>query len=461
MNRPAQHPASFRDPSGSIISYEGRLYRRINFSYKDNYESFITDGLYERLVSDRLLLSHQEIAPFFRDPNLFKIILPETIPFISYPYEWCFSQLKDAALTTLQIQKVALEYGFTLKDASAFNIQFKDGKPLLIDTLSFEKHVEGNPWIAYRQFCQHFLAPLALMSKTDVRLNQLTKFYINGLPLSLVQKLLPFKTYFNPILLLNIHFHARIQAKFSRQFDDTKRGYRIPKSRIQALMGSLESGIKGLKYQIREKEWVEYAQEMNYNKSAFESKTDLVSRIIDEIHPQSVWDLGANTGYFSQIVANKNIPVISMDSDPSSIETNYLWCKAHDEKFILPLVMDLLNLSPAIGWMNEERSGLIERGPADLVMAFALVHHLAFSNNLPLSRIADFFGRLCRRWCAIEFVPKTDSWARRLLASRQDIFLDYDQNKFEKSFSPLFQIVNSKRIDGSERIIYLFEKRRC
>jgi hypothetical protein len=211
MPKAEQHTASFRDPSGFLFSQGGILYRQINRSYADDYSRLMESGLYERLVKAGLLIPHVELDRAERsderseersrsavehslNAEAFKIIQPERVPFISYPYEWSFSQLKDAALTTLSIHKRALKYNMALKDASAYNIQFVRGKPTLIDTLSFEKYKEGQPWVAYRQFCQQFLAPLALMAYRDVRLSQLLRVHIDGIPLDLASRLLPART---------------------------------------------------------------------------------------------------------------------------------------------------------------------------------------------------------------------------------------------------------------------------
>ena len=176
--------SSFRDPSGFMFHQDGVLYRQVNQSYQEDYDLLMESGLYQHLSSARALISHEEcsldIAPV---PGLaYKVLKPEPIPFVSYPYEWCFDQLKDAAVLTLSIARRALQYGMILKDASAFNVQFKNGRPIFIDTLSFERYLPGAPWIAYKQFCQHFLAPLALMAKKDIRLAQLMRLYINGIP---------------------------------------------------------------------------------------------------------------------------------------------------------------------------------------------------------------------------------------------------------------------------------------
>jgi hypothetical protein len=190
--------SSFRDPSGFLFIREGILYRQVNQVYREDYSRLMDSGLYEKLVKNGLLITHAETDIQPADGVLsYKVICPERVPFISYPYEWSFGQLQDAALATLSIQRRALKLGMSLKDASAYNIQFPKGKAMLIDTLSFEQYQEGEPWVAYRQFCQHFLAPLALMAYKDVRLNQLLRIYIDGIPLDLASKLLPRSTRWN------------------------------------------------------------------------------------------------------------------------------------------------------------------------------------------------------------------------------------------------------------------------
>jgi len=190
-------PSSFRDPSGFLFLRDGFIYRQVNTIYRENYDYLISSNLYKTLVDAELLIPHHEVdIKKARSDEIYKVIKPELILFISYPYEWCFSQLKDAALTTLEIQKKSLDFGISLKDCSAYNIQFRKGKPIFIDTLSFERYHQGKPWVAYRQFCQHFLAPLALMSYKDIRLNQLFRVYIDGPPLDLTSSLLPFRTRF-------------------------------------------------------------------------------------------------------------------------------------------------------------------------------------------------------------------------------------------------------------------------
>ena len=208
--------ASFRDPSGFLFTTDASLYRQVNQSYQQDFDHLMNSGLYNELVKAGLLISHQEVDIDPADPqSCYKVLQPEEIEFISYPYEWCFSQLKDAALATLKIQKIALDYDMSLKDCSAYNIQFYSSRPLLIDTLSFERYNEGKPWDAYRQFCQHFLAPLSLMAYTDIRLSQLLRVYIDGIPLDLASRLLPSRARFNLSLLMHIYMHAASQQRYS------------------------------------------------------------------------------------------------------------------------------------------------------------------------------------------------------------------------------------------------------
>ena len=186
---------SFRDPAGFVFTRDGVLYRQVNESFRSNFEALSTSGLYDALTERGLLIRHEEVDEAPADPSVAAVVIrPERVPFISYPYEWCPGQLRAGAIATLEAQKVALEHGMTLRDASAYNIQFVGGRPVLIDTLSFEPAVEGRPWVAYRQFCQHFLAPLALTSQVDVRLNQLSRVHIDGIPLDLAAALLPGST---------------------------------------------------------------------------------------------------------------------------------------------------------------------------------------------------------------------------------------------------------------------------
>ncbi|MCX6245739.1 MAG: SAM-dependent methyltransferase [Bacteroidetes bacterium] len=451
--------SSFRDPSGFLFMEEGRLLRQVNPVYADDYDFLMGSGLYEKLVENKLMVPHREISghPGCTQP-VYKVIEPETIEFISYPYEWSFSQLKDAALTTLMIQKIALEHGMTLKDSSAYNLQFRNGTPVFIDTLSFEIYHEGTPWAAYGQFCQHFLAPLALMSYTDIRLNQLLKIHLDGIPLDLAGRLLPFKTRLRFSLLMHIHLHAKARKKYEHKGSASKT-VRIKRSNLFALIDVLISAVKKLEPGKRDTEWGKYYSFTNYSDSSFSHKRELLEGFLKQTGTRTLWDLGANSGEFTQVAAQSGIDCIAFDIDPVAVETYYNHIKQEKITNVLPLIMDLTNPSPSTGWNNEERLSFSQRPRPDTILALALVHHLAISNNLPLARIAEFLSGLCQN-LIIEFVPKTDSQVRKLLESRKDVFPGYDEENFGKEFSAFFTIIAKERIRDSERILYLMKKNR-
>lgn len=449
------HPASFRDPAGFVFLEDGVIKRAVSPCFKENYDHLMSSGLYRRLVDRRLLVAHEEIE---NDSGVcdkvYRIIRPEVVPFISYPYEWCFSQLKGAALATLQALKTALEHGMVLKDASAYNVQLRRNKPVMIDTLSFEKYREGEPWKAYHQFCRHFLAPLALMAFKDVRLNQLLRVYIDGIPLDLASSLLPSGTYLKFSILSHLHLHSRSQKLSGTRLNRAG----MSKRALLALADNLENSISGLECRERAGGWSSYYETCNYSAASLRHKEAIVSGYLEALGPKTVWDIGANTGHFSRLSGDRGILTISLDHDHHVIEENYLGCLKRGETNVLPLVLDLTNPSGGAGWENKERASLVERGPADTVLALALMHHMAISNNVPFLRMAEFLARACDS-LIIEYVPKSDLQAQRLLASRDDVFDDYTVENFEKSFGQCFRIREAVRIEGSERTMYLMDRR--
>lgn len=451
--------ASFRDPGGFLFSRGGILYRQVNHTAAADYARLIESGLYERLAKANLLIAHAEADITPADSSLsFKVIQPQRVPFISYPYEWSFGELKDAALATLAIQKRALKAEMSLKDASAYNIQFAHGKPTLIDTLSFEIYQPGKPWDAYRQFCQHFLAPLALMSLVDIRLSGLLRIYIDGIPLDLASRLLPTRTRFDFGLQAHIHVHASAQTRYADTDAKPTAARGVSQNALTGLLDSLEKAVQKLNWKPAGTEWGDYYANTNYSDSAFEHKKETIARWLNETKPASVWDLGANNGQFSRLASELGIQTVAWDIDPSAVEKNYQTMKLAKEQNILPLLLDLTNPSPSLGFANEERESLAQRGPADMVFALALIHHLAISNNVPLPRLADFFAGICRQ-LVIEWVPKPDSQVQRLLRSRKDIFEGYTREGFESAFGGRFHLRAAVDVRESERRLYLLERR--
>ncbi len=459
MNRQREE-SSFRDPHGFIFFNENKLYRQVNRSYQQEYDLLLGSGLYQELVDDGLLVEHSEAdLSLAATEEAYRVIAPRPVEFISYPHEWSFSQLKDAALVTLAIQKRALAKGMSLKDCSAFNVQFDRGKPVFIDTLSFERYPEGKPWTAYRQFCQHFLAPLALMSLRDVRLSQLFRVYIDGIPLDLASSLLPLRSRFSFGLLTHIHLHARYQRRYQGEREKPGSRKKVGLNSLRGIIDSLESTVNRLKWEPGGTEWAEYYDDTNYTEAGLKSKDGILDGFLKRIPPGMVWDLGANTGRFSRIAADRGNRVISFDIDPAAVDRNYRETKGEGREDILPLLLDLTNPSPAMGWGGVERMSLAQRGPADTVLALALIHHLAISNNLPFGKIAAYMAEL-GEWLIMEFVPKSDSQIQRLLVCREDIFDNYRQESFESDFRRYFEIEDDEKIMDSKRTLYLMRRKK-
>ncbi len=451
--------ASFRDPSGYLFERDGELFRRVRRSYADDYECLMKSGLYDELVERRLLIPHQSVDEPEPDVELddYLTLKPERVDFVSYPYEWSFSQLRAAALLTLQIQHAALRFGMTLKDASAYNVQFHRGAPVFIDTLSFEIYQPDAPWVGYRQFCQHFLAPLALMSYCDIRLAKLLRVNLDGIPLDLARTLLPRRAWLNIHLFMHIRMHAGYQNRYQTATEKvTVRP--VPKKSLANLLTALETAVEKLRWDAAGTEWADYYEGDSYSEAAEEQKHQIVATYLDRAQPASVWDLGANTGEYSRLAAQRGMLTLAFDVDPACVDRNYRKMRRERETRLLPLLLDLSNPSPSLGWAHEERASLVDRGPADLVMALALIHHLAISNNVPLSRVADWFARLSGR-LIIEFVPKSDPKAQLLLANRTDVFDNYTPQDFEAAFARRFETEDRTPIPGSDRVLYLMRRR--
>ena len=451
-------PASFRDPSGFIFNSGGKVLRQVNRFYCKQYNKLIESGLYDRLVSKGLLVAHNEVDIQDVGEEIFKILEPTQIELISYPYEWCFSQYKDAALTTLQIHKLALEYGMILKDASAYNIQFIRGKAIHIDTLSFDFYNEYDPWIAYGQFCRHFLAPLFLMAYTDIRLSQLLRVYIDGIPLDLASKLLVGKGGFS--VKAHIHWHAKSVARHGQTGQITETSAHkltVSKSKMTAMIDSLIRIIERLHLNEVKTEWGDYYTHTNYSNLSTESKQAIVKECLTKIKHTVTWDFGANDGTYSRLaLMNDKSFIAAFDIDPIAVERNYTVVRNLGQN-ILPLLLDLTNPSPAIGFSNRERKTIVERQTPDCTLMLAIIHHLAISNNLPLGMLAKWLASFSK-YLIIEFIAKSDSQVKILLSTREDIFPNYTEHGFETAFNKYYNIIEKRAVNDCVRLIYLMER---
>jgi hypothetical protein len=470
--RPAaeREPGSYRDPSGFVFRRDGVLYRQINASFADDWAAFESSGLHAALIKEGLLVADQpaslELAP---EPGAVAVIQPDEIEFISHPFEWSFSQLKDAALLTLRAQLMAGEQGMTLRDASPYNVQFTAGKPILIDTLSFERAVADQPWRPYRQFCENFLAPLALMARRDGRLGELLRTWIDGVPLDLASELLPRGTrYFSPGLAAHIHLHARAQRQHAGTSgpdgapSSAPRAVTMSEGRRLALLDHLRRTVEGLHLPAHGTVWADYADQTSYSEAGTASKESIVKQMLEAIAAaggRRAWDVGANTGRYSRIAADAGFWVLALDIDWAAVERHNLALRAAGDQRIMPLLADIAQPSPAIGWENSERASLIERANADVLVALALVHHLAIGRNVPLPMISRLMARLSPN-LIVEWIPKNDPMVQRLLAAREDIFVDYSPNGFRAAFGHDFEIVEEEEIEDSGRVLFRMRRRR-
>jgi hypothetical protein len=454
----AVDPGSFRDPNGTVFERDGQIYRQINRSFKSEWDTFNSSGLADRLIRKGLLIPHEEVAPSLAvDDRAYLVIRPQRVDFISYPYEWSFSALKDAALATLAVQEQALDAGMTLRDASAYNVQFVDGKPVLIDSLSFEPW-EPTPWVAYRQFCQHFLAPLALMAYRDVRFGLALREFIDGIPLDYAAAILPGRTRLRLGLAMHVRAHARAERRVRGDQATQAARAKVSETGQRALVDSLRRTIEGLRWKPPATAWAGYTTRTSYSAEAAESKARIVRQMLAATSGDRVWDMGAGTGDFSRMAVEAGKRVVAFDADPVEIERLYLASRSGEAGGVLPVLMNFTNPSPGLGWAHRERRSLADRGPAPVVLALAVIHHLAIGNNVPLPEIAAFFARLGDE-LVVEFVPKEDPQTASMLAARRDVFPDYTADGFKEAFAGHFTIATESAVADSSRSILLMRRR--
>ncbi|HUQ66251.1 MAG TPA: hypothetical protein VM101_08855 [Flavitalea sp.] len=445
------HPASFRDPSGFVFQWNGDYYRQVNKIYADEYDRLMQSGLYHHLTSSGFLLPHAETEAIIADKNKwYKTLHPKQVLFITYPYEWCFSQLKDAALLTINILKASLDHGMIIKDATPYNIQFINNHPVFIDTLSFEKYDDSKAWVAYRQFCNMFLFPLYLEHYLKTDIQKTLVVYPDGIPVDITSKLLPLKSRTS----VGVWLHVYLQNTITRNASSKKEEEQFSRKKLLNLVSHLESIINNLKNRNRGLGWENYYSENITGKNYLQEKEKIVTSMISTLDVHSVLDLGANDGYFSKIFAERGCNVVAVDHDSRSI------CSLYESgvKNILPVVMDVANPSPATGFRNNERPAFLKRMNTDIVVALALIHHLVIGKNISLHMLAlwlsEFAGKLI-----IEFVPREDEKVQQMLASRKDVFGDYTPHNFELVFGRYFFIHQKHPVQGTHRTIYLMEKR--
>jgi len=448
-----QLSSSYRDKDGFVFRHNGSVYRYLHPGYLPVYDYFIRSSLYDDLSGKGMILLHEEMpdtAPFGFEKG--KVLKPEQLHFISYPYEWSFDMWKDAALLTLETARLSLDKGMMLKDATPFNIQFRNGSPVLIDTLSFELYKDGDPWVAYRQFCESFLGPLLLMKYTHPGAGRLFVAYPNGIPLNELVTLLPGKASWK----LNNYLHIFLQASLARRNQGKQETSRsLSRQKLELLLNGLLEYVNKLQVKKMPTAWDDYYTGTIMGEGYLKAKTAMVFEFTGSIVFDSVTDLGANDGHFSKGFKGK--PVIALDADPNCINDLYLWAKK-EKADLLPLVADLTLPSPAIGFANRERDSLTSRLRSGLVLALALVHNLTIAKNIPLRMILEWLKPM-GEYLLIEFVPKEDENVQLLLQNRTDIFNDYTPDYFRTLCTVHFTIIREELIPGSKRILFLLKRK--
>lgn len=440
--------SSFRDPAGHVFTDNGEFFREVTPAGWEDYCCLRRSELDRELLRNGLLVPFEEIE---QTPQS-AILHLQKLSWISYPYEWCFDQLRDAALLTLEVLRTSLRHGMILKDASAYNIAFRGAMPVFIDHGSFAVYREDQPWQGYRQFVMHFLGPLLLLRRDD-RFRALLRSNLDGLDLDFIAENLPWSGYLRLPELLHVHLHAKFQRKYADSHHAaTPKEPKIGKNQLLWMIGRLYEFISSLKPPRLDTEWGDYYNDTNYSSAAFIAKKALVADFLGAVMPERTIDLGANRGEFTMIAARYSNQTIAVDIDPVAIGTLYAALRAGKNSTVHPMLQDLNNPSPGLGLFNAERLSFFDRAKADAVLGLALAHHLRVGGNWPLERIAELFARLAPH-ALIEFVPREDSQFQRLLRSRPDIYHDWTLPNLIDSLKKYYRQIETSSIPESGRFL--------
>lgn len=466
---------SFRDPSGGVfLDGQGRVYRTVNRCAKDVFDRVEASGLPAALEKEGLLLpAHREdAARFFPDTGTASggkaeeevacLLSHPRIPFISYPYEWGFAQLRRAALLHLEIHRRCLAAGFTLSDATAYNIQFQGSVPIFIDRLSIVPYAEGMYWAGQKQFVAQFLAPLLLWSHTGIPPHAWYRGNLHGIAAEHVRRILPFAGKLSLAYLSHValpaFFERRQQGRpltAGRQLAQQ----RLPKEGFLFMLRQLEKWLLGLRPPRGASFWQDYSAFRSYSKEEMRQRLDFVGAFVADRKPAMVWDIGCNNGEFLSQALNSGAAYgVGFDIDHGALAAAYEEA-VRTRLPLLPLHMDLCNPSPGLGWEQGEREGFRERRNADMLLALAVLHHIVIGNNVPLARATAYFLDLAPAGI-MEWVPKSDPMVENMLASREDIFSDYHIDHFRGLLQARVDIVQEKAVSASGRTLFAYAAKR-
>jgi precorrin-6B methylase 2 len=466
---------SYKDTAARVVLEEGIYYRYIFNEYQVEYDHLIHSGLYKALTEKGLMIKHQEVEQ--SQSNFYKKLHPHQIPFQSYPFEWSYGQWRKVLYAYLQINKIALAHGMILKDATPYNFYFEGGRAVLLDTSSFDFFKEGDPWIAYRQFCSEMLSPLALMHYNGQRWARITQSHLRGMPLNFVSKQLPLKSWLNMTCLLHIHMHGKYATndsdnsslrnsnkkgfEKSKEIEDKQKGF--SKEKILSLMKMLQATVVNWKKPYAfEKHWIDYYQKDIASDKYLEHKETVIKDWISQLTQQnkldSILDLGANTGKFSMVSSEYADKVIALEYDDICVDAIDRAIVSEKRNNIYCLRMDLAETTPNMGVLEKEYSSIYTRARSSMVMGLALIHHLFISNQLNFDQIASMFNEFSERQVIIEYIPITDEKVQFLIKDKKRDYSDYTEEAFKEAIERFFEIKERKQIEGSKRILYILEK---
>lgn len=442
--------SSFRDPEASLMYDETHYYRTLSPSYLVHYDYFKASGLKDALLNQGFILPFEEIS------EQGKVVLKtQKLAFVSYPYEWSFSQFKAAALLTLKLNLMALEHGMVLKDASMFNVQFVGCKPIFIDLASFEVYKEDKPWIAYYQFCRHFYAPLFLAAKKNLYLPKLLLYFIDGIPLKEAVSLCKFSDFLSLGGFMHLYLHSKAEGSTNKAGVEKK----VTQKQLTELLAHLSDSIERLKPKQKITVWDDYNQNNNYLAGSKDHKAEIIKGFMKQIpNCKMAMDIGANDGTYSKLFSEKGIYTLVVDIDELAIERAFIENNRSQNEFLHPLHVNLANPTPAIGWNNLERKSFWERCEVDVIQALAVVHHLAITHDISFEEIAKKLAEHTQ-YLIIEFVYPEDSQTQILLNNKPHHNLDYNQDHFEKAFSMFFELKEKVAIEGMKRDLYFYGRK--
>lgn len=462
MKRLTIDEGSFRDPDARVVYFNNSVYRIVYPSGFKKFD-FIKRILENELISKYLIeteeASKEEVELLKLDIGTnVKVFKHRKIDFISYPYEWSFHRLKDAALHHLNLHINLLKNDATLIDAYSYNIQFNNYSPTFIDLMSIKEYSEGEFWVGHKQFCESFLNPLVLKSKLGVDYNNWFKGNLEGINTGELSKLLKFKHMFSWNVFYNIFLLDYFEKKYKKKENlKLTKNKKLKKNYYLSILSNLVNFIENLKPKKERSIWGEYSRDNTYDDEEKKNKHEFISNYFNKTKFNKVLDLGCNNGEYSKIALNSGCDnVIGLDYDLNAIDEAYLISKREKLNF-LPLYFDVSNPSSNIGWLQKERKGFTERLNFDTVLALAFEHHLAIAKNIPLEDTINWITSLAPKGI-IEFVPKHDITIQYMMRLKGDIFPNYNLENFKRLLSISAKITSEKIVSKSGRTLFCFEK---